>query len=192
MMTELDPSLAAASDAPRSPHAIVIGAGLGGLAAAMRLGAKGYRVTVIDRLDVPGGRGPAIVQRRPPIRPRTDDRDRAAALRRPLGGLRTRFPRGGRPAPRSIRSTRSAGRTGRTFTARQDTEAMKAEVARLSPSRPGGLPAIPRGQRETLLVRLRGSGPPLDAPVCATSLQVLPEFAMLRADRSVYAHAARG
>ena len=31
--------------------AIVIGAGLGGLAAAMRLGAKGYRVRVLDRLD---------------------------------------------------------------------------------------------------------------------------------------------
>ena len=40
--------------------AIVIGAGLGGLAAAMRLGAKGYRVTVVDRLDMPGGRGSSI------------------------------------------------------------------------------------------------------------------------------------
>ncbi len=40
----------------RSPHAIVIGAGLGGLAAAIRLGARGYRVTVLDRLDRPGGR----------------------------------------------------------------------------------------------------------------------------------------
>lgn len=42
--------------------AIVIRAGLGGLAAAMRLGAKGYRVTVIDRLDMPGGRGSSIQQ----------------------------------------------------------------------------------------------------------------------------------
>lgn len=40
----------------RSPHAVVIGAGLGGLAAAIRLGARGYRVTVIDKLDQPGGR----------------------------------------------------------------------------------------------------------------------------------------
>ncbi|MEZ4336248.1 MAG: phytoene desaturase family protein [Sandaracinaceae bacterium] len=40
----------------RSPHAVVIGAGLGGLAAAIRLGARGYRVTVVDRLDQPGGR----------------------------------------------------------------------------------------------------------------------------------------
>ena len=44
------------------PRAIVVGAGLGGLAAAMRLGAKGYAVTVVDRLDVPGGRGSAIWQ----------------------------------------------------------------------------------------------------------------------------------
>ncbi|NNE51686.1 MAG: NAD(P)-binding protein, partial [Sulfitobacter sp.] len=29
-------------------RAIVIGAGLGGLSAAMRLGAKGYAVTVLD------------------------------------------------------------------------------------------------------------------------------------------------
>jgi phytoene desaturase len=39
-----------------SPHAVVIGAGFGGLAAAIRLGARGYRVTVVDRLDRPGGR----------------------------------------------------------------------------------------------------------------------------------------
>ncbi len=44
--------------APESdaPHAIVVGAGFGGLAAAVRLGAKGYRVTVFDKLDAPGGR----------------------------------------------------------------------------------------------------------------------------------------
>ncbi len=42
---------------PDSPHAVIIGAGFGGLAAAVRLGARGYRVTVLDRLDQPGGRG---------------------------------------------------------------------------------------------------------------------------------------
>ena len=48
---------------PQQPsRAIVIGAGLGGLASAMRLGAKGYDVTVIDRLDKPGGRGSSISQ----------------------------------------------------------------------------------------------------------------------------------
>ncbi|HZH47127.1 MAG TPA: phytoene desaturase [Roseococcus sp.] len=38
------------------PHAIVIGSGFGGLAAAIRLGARGYRVSVLERLDAPGGR----------------------------------------------------------------------------------------------------------------------------------------
>src|SRR6201989_2742085 len=38
------------------PHAVIIGSGFGGLGAAGRLGAKGYRVTVSERLDAPGGR----------------------------------------------------------------------------------------------------------------------------------------
>ncbi len=44
------------------PHAVVIGSGFGGLAAAVRLGARGYRVTVLERLEQPGGR--ARVHRR--------------------------------------------------------------------------------------------------------------------------------
>ena len=43
-------------------NAVVIGAGFGGLAAAMRLGAKGYKVLVIDKLKSLGGRGSSIVQ----------------------------------------------------------------------------------------------------------------------------------
>jgi phytoene desaturase len=39
----------------------VIGSGAGGLAAAIRLGARGYRVTVLEKLDAPGGR--ALVHR---------------------------------------------------------------------------------------------------------------------------------
>jgi phytoene desaturase len=35
---------------------VVIGSGFGGLAAAIRLGVRGYRVTVLERLDQPGGR----------------------------------------------------------------------------------------------------------------------------------------
>ncbi len=53
------PSVAGASPAaqpPARPHAIVIGSGFGGLAAAVRLGARGYRVTVLEKLDAPGGR----------------------------------------------------------------------------------------------------------------------------------------
>lgn len=37
-------------------HAVVIGSGVGGLAAAARIAAKGYRVTVLEKLDGPGGR----------------------------------------------------------------------------------------------------------------------------------------
>lgn len=42
--------------ARRGARAVVIGSGFGGLAAAVRLGAKGYDVTVLERLDQPGGR----------------------------------------------------------------------------------------------------------------------------------------
>ncbi|AWN39389.1 phytoene desaturase [Methylobacterium durans] len=42
-------------EGPR-PRAVVIGSGFGGLAAAIRLGARGYRVTVLERLDQLGGR----------------------------------------------------------------------------------------------------------------------------------------
>ncbi len=38
------------------PRAIVIGSGFGGLAAAVRLGARGYRVTIFEKLGAPGGR----------------------------------------------------------------------------------------------------------------------------------------
>ncbi|MFZ4757845.1 MAG: phytoene desaturase family protein, partial [Burkholderiaceae bacterium] len=54
-----DPSSPAAPGPSRTggqPHAVVIGSGFGGLAAAIRLGAKGWRVTVLEKLDGPGGR----------------------------------------------------------------------------------------------------------------------------------------
>ena len=44
------------SSTSRAPTAVVIGSGFGGLAAAIRLSVKGYRVTVLERLDAPGGR----------------------------------------------------------------------------------------------------------------------------------------
>jgi phytoene desaturase len=37
-------------------HAVVIGAGIGGIAAAIRLIVRGYRVTLVEKLDGPGGR----------------------------------------------------------------------------------------------------------------------------------------
>ena len=40
----------------RAPTAVVIGTGFGGLAAAIRLSVKGYRVQMLEKLDAPGGR----------------------------------------------------------------------------------------------------------------------------------------
>lgn len=40
----------------KAAKAIVIGSGFGGLAAAVRLGARGYDVTICEKLDAPGGR----------------------------------------------------------------------------------------------------------------------------------------
>ncbi len=47
---------AAFPPAGHPPRAVVIGAGFGGLAAAIRLGVKGYAVTLVEKLDGPGGR----------------------------------------------------------------------------------------------------------------------------------------
>jgi phytoene desaturase len=47
---------------PQARHAIVIGAGFGGLAAAIRLGARGYRVTIVEKCDAPGGRAAVFRQ----------------------------------------------------------------------------------------------------------------------------------
>ncbi len=59
MNNQLDLSKLVAQPMPpfdNRPHAIVIGSGFGGLAAAVRLGARGYRVTLLEKLDAPGGR----------------------------------------------------------------------------------------------------------------------------------------
>ena len=71
MMTTTTSSLSAAPahDAPvrRGPgpvpgqrHAVVMGAGFGGIAAALRLRARGMKVTLVDRLDQLGGRARAF------------------------------------------------------------------------------------------------------------------------------------
>ncbi len=122
-----------AANMQHAPHAVVIGSGFGGLAAAIRLGARGYRVTVLEKLDAPGGRayvyrqdgftfdaGPTVITA--PFlfeelwklcgRDLTDDVD----LRPVTPFYRIRF------------------HDGESFDYSGDPEAMRAEVARLSPS----------------------------------------------------------
>jgi phytoene desaturase len=51
-----------ASPARAPAVALVIGSGFGGLAAAVRLARRGYRVTVLEKLDAPGGRASVFRQ----------------------------------------------------------------------------------------------------------------------------------
>ncbi|MDU8942435.1 phytoene desaturase [Ovoidimarina sediminis] len=170
-------------------HAVVVGAGLGGLAAAMRLGAKGYRVTVIDRLDVPGGRGSAIWKdgHRFDLGPTIVTvpqvfRELWAACGRSFDAdvdLRALDPF------YEIRWP-----DGSHFTARQSTEAMRAEVARLSPGDVKGYDRFLKDSERRYEFGFEDLGRrPMNE--LWELIKVLPTFAWLRADRSVYGHAAR-
>ncbi len=50
------------SDTGGKDHAVIIGGGLGGMAAALRLRAKGYRVTLFDRGSMLGGRAQVLTK----------------------------------------------------------------------------------------------------------------------------------
>jgi phytoene desaturase len=171
---------------PRS-EAIVIGAGLGGLSAAMRLGAKGYRVTVLDRLDRAGGRGSSITEagHRFDLGPTIvtvpevfrklwaacgRDFDADVELK-PLDPV-LRDPLAGRLAlHRAQRHGRDGGRGA-------------AALAR----RRAGLPAVPEGFQRRYVVGYEGM---VAEPMHRLwdTIKVLPEFARLRADRSILGHA---
>ncbi|MEM6669225.1 MAG: phytoene desaturase [Pseudomonadota bacterium] len=173
----------------KPPSALVIGAGFGGLAAAMRLGAKGYRVTVLDRLESPGGRatsvtrnghrfdlGPTIV-----TVPDVFQKLWAATGRRfeddvdlrPLDPFyEIRF------------------QDGSAFTARKDPAAMREEVRRLAPDDLAGFDRLMRGAERRYQFGFENLG---RRPMHELweLIKVLPTFAWYRADRSIYAHAAR-
>lgn len=136
-MLTLDNAPPRVTAARRRPRAVVIGSGFGGLAAAVRLGARGYRVSVLERLDQPGGRarvhrqdgfafdaGPTIV-----TAPFLFEELWALCGRR-LADDVTLVPM--RPFYR-IRFD-----DGATFAMCGEAEAMRAEVERLSPGEGGG------------------------------------------------------
>ena len=188
MLMSVNPAPEAQAGEDPRPAAIVIGAGFGGLAAAVRLGAKGYRVTVLDRLDMVGGRasarhqngyrfdlGPTIVTV-PQVfealwtlcgRKMSDDVD----LRALDPFYKIHFP------------------DGETFTARQDTEAMRAEVARLSPGDLSGYDRFLKDAEARYWFGFENLG---RRPMHQLweLIKVLPIFAWYRADRSTYGHAA--
>jgi phytoene desaturase len=189
MLTRVDPALDVAAATPASPHAVVIGAGLGGLASAMRLGAKGYRVTILDKLDTPGGRGSAIWENghRFDLGPTIvtvpqlfrelwaacgRDFDKDVDLRALDPFYEIRWP------------------DGSTFEACGDTERMCAEVARLSPGDVAGYRKFLKDSETRYWFGFEDLGR-RSMHKFTDLLKVLPRFAMLRADRSIYTHAAK-
>ena len=156
--------------------------------AAMRLGAKGYRVTVIDRLDMPGGRGSSISQ---------------GGYRFDLGPtivtvpqvLRELWAACGRDFDRDV-DLRAMDpfyeirwQDGSNFTARQSTDAMRAEVARLSPSDLAGYDRFLKDSERRYAFGFEDLGR-RSMHKLWDLIKVLPTFVALRADKSVYAHAA--
>ena len=182
-MTVVDSNIQADPHGVGRPHAVVVGAGLGGLAAGMRLGAKGYRVTVIDRLDIVGGRassitsnghrfdlGPTIVTVPQVYRELWEacgrDFHKDVDLRPMDPFYEIRFP------------------DGETFTARQSTEAMEAEVARLSPQDVPGYRKFLKDAVRRYVVGFEGM---VAKPMHKAwdTIKVLPTFGILRADQSI-------
>ncbi|MEP2639925.1 phytoene desaturase [Roseobacter sp.] len=189
MMTRVDPLQSERATQGGRNRAIVIGAGLGGLAAAMRLGAKGYAVTVIDKLDVPGGRGSAIWQdgHRFDLGPTIvtvpqlyrelwaacgRDFDADVTLKALTPFYEIRWP------------------DGTKFVAQQDTDKLRAEVVKLSPGDLAGFDKFLTDSSDRYWFGFEDLGRrPMHRLL--DLIKVLPSFVRLRADRSVYAHAAR-
>ena len=171
-----------------SPHAIVIGAGLGGLASAMRLGAKGYRVTVLDRLDSPGGRGSCIWQN---------------GYRFDLGPtivtvpyvFRELWAACGRDFDQDVDLValdpyyEICWTDGSRFKVCARHDATMEEVAKLSPGDVAGYERFLQDSEKRYHFGFEGLGrKPMNK--LWDLVRELPGFAMLRADKSVYAHAA--
>jgi phytoene desaturase len=174
---------------PAQGQALVIGAGLGGLASAMRLGARGWRVTVIDRLDRPGGRGSSITDQGHRF-------DLGPTIVTVPQMLRDLWATCGRDFDRDVTLKpldpfyEIRFQDGRRFTMRPGVAAMRDEVARVSPA---DLPGFDRFLRDATARYHFGFEDLGRRPMhrLIDLIKVLPKFAWYRADRSVHAHAAR-
>jgi phytoene desaturase len=171
------------------PHAVVIGSGFGGLAAAVRLGARGYRVTVLEKLDAPGGR--AYVHRQDGF---TFDAG-PTVVTAPflfeelweLAGKRLADDVDLRPVAPFYRIR---FHDGATFDYTGDAAAMRAEVARLAPGDVDGYERFVRMSEEIFRV---GFDQLADAPFGSwTSMaRILPDMVKLQSYRTVYGLVAK-
>lgn len=174
---------------PRSPHAVIIGSGFGGLAAAVRLGARGYRTTVLEQLDAPGGRayvyrqdgftfdaGPTIVT--------------APFLFEELWALC------GRELVNHVELRavspfyRIRFHDGQTFDYSGDAAAMRAEVARLAPDDVEGYEQFMRASEATFRVGFEKLG---HVPFGSwqSMARVVPDLLRLGSFRSVFGLVAK-
>lgn len=171
------------------PHAVIIGSGFGGLAAAIRLGARGYRVTVLEKLDAPGGRayvyhqdgftfdaGPTIITAPFLLEELWELCGRRLAddveLRPVTPYYRIRFD------------------DGEIFDYTGDEEAMRAEVARLSPGDVEGYERFMKASEDIFNVGFVKLG---HVPFSnwGDMLKVVPDLVRLGCYRSVYGMVSR-
>jgi phytoene desaturase len=171
------------------PHAVVIGSGFGGLAAAVRLGAKGYRVTICEKLEQAGGRasvfrqdgftfdaGPTII-----TLPFLFEELWALAGRRFADDIDLR--------PLSP-FYKIIFNDGSHFACSGDEAAMRAEVLRLSPGDLPGYERFLKRSEEIYAFAFEELGQvPFNS--FATMAKALPSFVRHRADRSVYGLVSR-
>ncbi|MCF1502608.1 phytoene desaturase [Afifella sp. H1R] len=175
--------------AERRPHAIVIGSGFGGLAAAIRLGARGYRVTVLEKLDQPGGRayvfrqdgftfdaGPTIVT--------------APFLFEELWRLAGREFADDITLKSLSPFYRLIFADGTTFEEFSDPDVMRKEVARISP---GDVEGYDRFMAESEAIFRVGFEQLAHVPFGSLldMAKVLPDFVRLQSFRSVYSCVSR-
>jgi phytoene desaturase len=171
------------------PHAIVVGSGFGGLAAAVRLGARGYRVSVFERLDAPGGRayvyrqdgftfdaGPTIIT--------------APFLLEELWGLCGRRLSDDVELRPISPFYRIRFDDGETFEYSGDAAAMRGEVARFSPGDVAGYDRLMRISESIFRVGFEQLGHlPFDS--WRDMLRIVPQMLRLGSHRSVYGLVAR-
>ncbi len=167
------------------PHAVVIGAGFGGLAAAIRLGARGYRVTVLERLAEPGGR--AAVFRQDGF---TFDAG-PTILTAPFL-LEELWHLCGRRLDDDLRLVpiepfyRIRFNDGTHFDCSGDPEVMRREVMRLSPGDVAGYERFMRLSETTCRIGFEQLG---DVPFASVAdmVRIAPDLLRLGGHRSVYA-----
>jgi len=168
---------------------VVIGSGFGGLAAAVRLGARGYRVTVLEKLDAPGGRayvyrqdgftfdaGPTIVT--------------APFLLEELWSLCGRRLQDDVELRPLDPFYRVRFHDGETFDCSGDAAAMRAEVARLSPGDVAGYEEFMRASEAIYKVGFEQLGH-VSFDSWRDMARILPEMLRLQSYRSIHGLVSR-